>query len=397
MSEGFPDRVTQLRARWQADPSSRVFLQLAEEYRHLGRMQEALEVLDGGLREHPGYLSALVAKGRCLLELGEAEAAKGVLERVVQQDVTQMVASKLLVRAYLETGDADRARQRLELYSLLNDGDPEIEDLKRRAEAMNPPLPVEEKLPAPPAAAPEAAAVPFALDPEPAPRGGDVFALDSSQLAPPAPAPREAPRAAPVETGDDPFPEVTFVGRVGEAGALEHVDHLAAEGIFWFEKPAAAAPHGAATADVFGFAEPGQAPSPGPAIPAPAAEPAVAELEWKNAPVAEIAELPPPVSPVPQSASPPLTVTLGQLYLRQGHHGEAERIFRAVLERDPDNPVARAELASLMRQGQPLAAGDLLRGFAATGGPSGGVRAKKLHMLKNYLQLLKRAARSHVS
>jgi len=110
-----------------------VFLQLAEEYRHLGRLMDALDVLDAGLKEHPGYLSALVAKGRCMLELGDAEAARAVLEGVVQQDITQMVASKLLVRAYLEVGDAERAHERLELYSLLNDGDPEIEDLKRRA------------------------------------------------------------------------------------------------------------------------------------------------------------------------------------------------------------------------------------------------------------------------
>ena len=38
----FPDRVNQLRQRWDADPSSRLFLQLAEEYRHLGRLKEAL-------------------------------------------------------------------------------------------------------------------------------------------------------------------------------------------------------------------------------------------------------------------------------------------------------------------------------------------------------------------
>ena len=139
MTDGFPDRLTQLRARWQGDPSSRVFLQLAEEYRHLGRVQDALEVLESGLREHPGYLSALVAKGRCLLELGDAGAARGVLERVVQQDATQMVANKLLVRAYLETGEPERAGQRLDLYSLLNDSDPEIAELRQRVVAMSRP------------------------------------------------------------------------------------------------------------------------------------------------------------------------------------------------------------------------------------------------------------------
>ena len=38
MSDGaFPDRLTQLKSRWESDPTSRVFLQLAEEYRHQGR------------------------------------------------------------------------------------------------------------------------------------------------------------------------------------------------------------------------------------------------------------------------------------------------------------------------------------------------------------------------
>jgi tetratricopeptide (TPR) repeat protein len=140
MSNGVTtDRLASLRSRWEADPTSRVFLQLAEEHRHLGQIQEALAVLDRGLREHPGYLSALVAKGRCHLELGEPEPARAVLERVVKQDVTQMVASKLLVRAYLDTGEATLARERLDLYRLLNDSDPEIEVLRRRIQAMDHP------------------------------------------------------------------------------------------------------------------------------------------------------------------------------------------------------------------------------------------------------------------
>src|SRR5690349_20108071 len=150
MSDGaFSDRLSQLRNRWESDPSSRIFLQLAEEYRHQGRVKEALEVLERGLKEHPGYLSALVAKGRCLLELGEPEEARGVLERVVKQDATQMVANKLLVRAYLDTGDPDKARERLDLYSLLNDSDPEIEELRRRIRSMEQPPEVQRPDPTP--------------------------------------------------------------------------------------------------------------------------------------------------------------------------------------------------------------------------------------------------------
>ena len=47
----------------------------------------------------------------------------------------------------------------------------------------------------------------------------------------------------------------------------------------------------------------------------------------------------------PRPAEPAATATLGELYLRQGHLGEAERIFREVLRREPDNAAAREGLA----------------------------------------------------
>ncbi|HEX9942319.1 MAG TPA: tetratricopeptide repeat protein, partial [Thermoanaerobaculia bacterium] len=214
MSDGaFPDRLSQLRNRWEADPSSRVFLQLAEEYRHQGRVKEALGVLDRGLKEHPGYLSALVAKGRCHLELGEPEPARTVLERVVKQDATQMVANKLLVRAYLDTGEPERARERLDLYSLLNDGDPEIEELRRRLHAMERP-PQDEK----PGSFPKS----HSLFPEAAPlpprRGGDVFELD----APVA-------RAVPPVREDEPFADLWAPPAAAAAPAAAAVAEAAPE------------------------------------------------------------------------------------------------------------------------------------------------------------------------
>jgi tetratricopeptide (TPR) repeat protein len=306
MNDGFPDRLTQLRGRWQSDPSSRVFLQLAEEYRHLGRLKEALEVLEAGLREHPGYLSALVAKGRCLLELGEAARSRVVLERVVQQDATQMVANKLLVRAYLETGDAERARQKLDLYTLLNDRDPEIDELDRRVAAMSRPplasdgprpeepaerprmdssLPPEEGLhPATPpspsrSGAPAAAADIFDLGAPPpgaaaastptAAGSADVFDLS---LPPPAAAPSAAPAGAESEASDggDPFPDLHAAER-----RIRYLRALEAEGIFALgigSEPAVEPEpvHTAAAEPAHTAAEAAVAPE---AAPEPAAEP----------------------------------------------------------------------------------------------------------------------------
>jgi len=406
MSDGaFPDRLSQLRTRWESDPSSRVFLQLAEEYRHQGQVKEALAVLDKGLQEHPGYLSALVAKGRCHLELREGEAARAVLERVVKQDATQMVANKLLVRAHLETGEPAKARERLDLYSLLNDSDPEIADLRRQIKAMDRPKePVPEDSPFDLTLGGElSAAAPV----------NDIFDL--------GPAP--APAASPAGDGNLLFPELA-----SPVSRQQYLTSLASEGIFEIEPASAPAPSSesadtswleeapapAEAPPVFDLAPPALEPAPlaslSPIPPLPPMEEAAdlwAEDDLTPLPELESASEPEPV----RTAEPEATATLGDLYLRQGHLEEAERIYREVLEREPDNSAARAGATRVEEARQPAgpppvpapipvatpfsaplpAAVDarrLLTGFQ-TGSTGGGTTARKIFLLNRYLDRIR--------
>jgi len=437
MTDGsFPDRLAQLKARWESDPSSRIFLQLAEEYRHQGRIQDALAVLDRGLQEHPGYLSALVAKGRCHLELGEADAARSVLERVAKQDPTQMVANKLLVRAYLGSGDLARARERLDLYSLLNDSDPEIGDLRRQIKLMDRP---KEQVPEDSL---------FDLGPAKHPRQAveDIFSLEE-----PAPPPlpelepellEEAVEQAVEDTDGDLFP-----GLVSRSARERYLAGLASEGIFEVgvtpmapsEVPIPAQPPGP-TLLVPPIAMPEEPPLPAesdlavtrfepPGISEP--EPVVEDASWLEeiavvpeaaAPVFEdLPPLPPPlpaeepaedlwaeddITPLPElpeleepaPVQPVATATLGDIYLRQGHADEAERIFREVLEREPGNGAALAGLERIeearhavpqaVPQAVVLDAGSLLAGFQP-GGAGGGTTARKVFLLNRYLDRIR--------
>jgi tetratricopeptide (TPR) repeat protein len=441
MTDGaFPDRLAQLKSRWESDPSSRVFLQLAEEYRHQGRVKEALDVLDRGLREHPGYLSALVAKGRCHLELGEPEPARTALERVVKQDPTQMVANKLLVRAYLDTGEPEKARERLDLYSLLTDSDPEIEELRRRLRAME----------QPPQASPTSDPFPDAAPPPRPSSGGDIFDLG---LAAPPPAARRAeeedlfglnvpPPAAAVATappGPEAAPEapevpesmdVLFPGLASRESRGRYLRALSSEGLFFLDltpPPVAPAPEASWEAieevvPVIPVAEPAWQ------EPEPLAE--FAEPEWtapeeslesspgppavEEAPVFDLEERTPwavepePLTPEPLTPEPagPATATLGELYLRQGHHDEAEQIFREVLRREPENATAQQGLARLApvpvqpvepspAAGRPLEGRDLLAGYEPRG--EGDAKARRVFLLNSYLKRLRRGGQRDVS
>ena len=81
------ERAAQLKARLDRDSNSRVFLQLAEEYRRAGRLDEAVRVLDDGLKTHPVYIAARVVLGRTLLESGQAERSVRELEHAVERAV----------------------------------------------------------------------------------------------------------------------------------------------------------------------------------------------------------------------------------------------------------------------------------------------------------------------
>ena len=294
-----PTSLDALHQRWKADPTPQLSLHLADELGQHNRQAEAVEVLEQTLRAHPEHVAAQVALGRFRLALGEQVAALEVLERVVGGDPTHLVANKLLVRIYLDLGNEKQARDRLDLYALLNESDPDIEQLERNF----------------------APHVVFRLATLPPPP-------DLATLVPPAAtatahevvtAPPPRPPAQPAVTrATEPFPGIWEGIDDGE-----HWRRIAAEGIF--PLPAAAAP----------------------------------------------------AEPVPQADE--ATVTIGELYLKQGHLPEAASTFREVLEREPENLGARERLEEIETQEAPPAVEDESK-------------ERKARALKNYLRRLRTGA-----
>ena len=100
--------------------------------------------------------------------------------------------------------------------------------------------------------------------------------------------------------------------------------------------------------------------------------------------ISEILETAKPLAAAVLPAPPP-TATLGKLYLDQGHTEEAREIFERVLERDPQNAEARAELEG-GKENRELEARALLTGFDPS---SRGLSSKKSYVLERYLDRLR--------
>lgn len=364
--------IEQLERRLREEGPGRIFLHLAEEYRRHGRPADAVRVLEEGLALHPEHLGALAALGRCRLDLDDAAGAVEVLERVIERDPTQMVAYKLLVEGHLRLGDSEAARQRLRVYGLLNDRDPEIAELRRRIGEVG--RSTDEAGPAAAAEEPaesEASAEPAAEAPPDAGAVGEAPAEDRPAAEAAAPAAPTAP-AAPA---GDPFPELAATG-----DRERYLTSFDAEGPF--------AASGAEAAE-----EP--------------AEDRAAASEEGSAPAADAA---PPTAEDTDEILP--TATLGRLYLDQGHVAEAEDIFRAVLERDPSHGGARAGLEAVAdrrreegdrtapreeppERVEPLPPRPLAEVLMTDYEPAGGGAdddARRRHLLSRYLERLRAAA-----
>jgi len=168
-------RIEELRRRVEADPASIAFAALAEEYRRLGRHDEAVETCLAGLQRHPAYLSARVTLGRALLETGDFDSAREQFEMVLRSAPENIAATRGLDQIHERLGHSTEM-------------DPHLAQLMREH--------VEAVHAAPPIARPEPEAEP---QPEPQP---EPQAEAASALAPePAPidlAWLETPEAEPV-------------------------------------------------------------------------------------------------------------------------------------------------------------------------------------------------------
>jgi tetratricopeptide (TPR) repeat protein len=400
-------RLEELKLLWESDPTDKVYLQLAEEYRRLGQIQEAIKVLETTLAQRPRDPRGRVVLARCRMDLGAYAEAARTLEEVVKLDPAHAVASKHLLECYLQVRDVEKAAERFNLYRLVNDRDPELDHLEFRlrrlqhgddddrkppAEEMKPvaketlpmagpvdPLPFAPFDFSPPPTAPRPAAASRPVFASSADPFGDLLtplstpppAIDLFEALAPKPAAQApslddfwsaftAPAPAPA-LDETPIVPWQIAEPMAEAAVDPHLPfpayepvpldppsspEVAADDLPAYEPPS----YEARTYEPPSY----EAPTYEPPVAAQMAEAPVDDVPVDDVPfyaVPAYEPAPEPFFEAPVAEAPAddleATATLGDLYLLQGHTAEAEEIFRRVLDRDPDNATALAGLRRL--------------------------------------------------
>jgi len=134
-------RIRDLERRLDLDPGSRLFVSLAEEYRKVGRLKDALSALQKGLLAHPGYVAAQVALGRVYVEAKQTTDAVATFTKVLQADPGNLVAARSLADIYYDRGDNLEALKKFKLYRALS-GDRKVDAIIAKIEPKVAPLPI---------------------------------------------------------------------------------------------------------------------------------------------------------------------------------------------------------------------------------------------------------------
>jgi len=139
--------IERLKEKISRDPNSNLFVPLAEEYKKAGMLDEAIEVLTGGLENQPGYLSARVSLGKIFIDRGMLHEAQREFEKVIASIPDNLYAHKKLAEIYKELGDKDKATKELRTVLKLNSLDDwaaaSLSEIERQ------PAPLPEELPVP--------------------------------------------------------------------------------------------------------------------------------------------------------------------------------------------------------------------------------------------------------
>jgi len=121
--------IVKLSERLAKDPTSKLFVPLAEEYFKAGMLEEAVTVLVDGLKVHPGFISAHLLLGRIYLEEGQIKEAKEQFETVIQASPDKVLAHRSLVKIYYNEGAIQQAIQSCRAVLSSNPKDEEMKKI----------------------------------------------------------------------------------------------------------------------------------------------------------------------------------------------------------------------------------------------------------------------------
>lgn len=113
---------------FEKNPRSRVFAPLAETYRKLGMLDEAMQILKEGIRNHPSYTLGYIVLANCYFDIQNFELAYNTIRPFVAKNLENITMQKLFAKTCINLGHLEEALQTFKQLLLLNPKDSYVAD-----------------------------------------------------------------------------------------------------------------------------------------------------------------------------------------------------------------------------------------------------------------------------
>ncbi|MCK5072192.1 MAG: hypothetical protein KAQ98_02115 [Bacteriovoracaceae bacterium] len=122
---------------YDKDPKSRVFAPLAEAYRRLGMIDEAMEILKKGLKNHSGYTMGHLALAGCYMDQKEYALVYSSLRPFLDENRDNLRLQKLFGKSCIELGHYEEALETFKYLLFVNPKDKDIAEQVEFLENLN--------------------------------------------------------------------------------------------------------------------------------------------------------------------------------------------------------------------------------------------------------------------
>ncbi len=336
------------------DPKSRVFAPLAEAYRKGGLLDEAIQVARDGLKFNSNYISGRMALGRAYYDKGMKTEAREELEKAVKAAPDNIMAHKILGEIYQAEGGNEEAIRSFKIVQSLSPGDKEVSEALDILEGRKPaPSITAEPVKAPTVEKKEVKAEPEKVVPEiaetPRPEA-EIFPPEQVEKVEVPPSVEKGEVVGKEEVPSSVAEEAEQEGTESFEGldeTFKEFEETPPETVETEPTPDGepVALHAEAGDEIprKESSEQAQVPSPEPGVEVeakvepPSGEPEIIETETHQVqPEAGREEL--------------ATVTMAELYIKQGYPEKALDVYQNILASDPNNLEIKKKVEELSEQ-----------------------------------------------
>ena len=134
MPQKYPPLLLKYLKIFQDDPSSRIFAPLAESYRKIGLIDEAIEICKEGLLANPDFIGGKVACARAYYDKKQYEFVRDLLLPLIEKIPDNLIAQKLLADSCLALGYVREALTSYKMLLYFNPNDREVSAMVQELE-----------------------------------------------------------------------------------------------------------------------------------------------------------------------------------------------------------------------------------------------------------------------